>query len=68
MGSSSGGWTLWDLACVIREETERVFRDERVVGEVSNLLLLHVIQTRVKNVCVEEDVSEPVCRYPVADC
>ncbi len=57
-GPGVGGPTLWDLAHAIREETERVFGDEQVVWEVTNLLLLHVIETRVKNVYVEEDVRD----------
>ena len=62
-GSDGATLTLWDLAHAIGEETEKVFRDDGVVGEVSNLLLLHVIQNRVKNVYVEEDVRDPVFRY-----
>ncbi len=62
MGSSTGGFTLWELASVVREEVEKVFLEERVVREVSNLLLLYMIQAHVKNVRVEEDMSDPVFR------
>jgi hypothetical protein len=62
MDSSTRGFTLWELASVVREEVEKVFAEEQVVRDVSDRLLLYMIQAHVKNVRVEEDVSDPVFR------
>jgi hypothetical protein len=56
------GFTLWDLATVIREEAEKVFAEEPVIREVSNVVLLHMIRTRVKNMEVAEKKGRSALR------
>jgi len=51
--------TLWDLACAVTEEAEKVFREEACIEEASNLVLARLIRTYGRNVEVLGDLGLP---------
>jgi hypothetical protein len=53
------GCTLWELAVVVGEEVEKVFREELFIREASNLVLGRLLLMHVKNVELVEDEAIP---------
>jgi hypothetical protein len=45
--------TLWDLAQIVLEETEKVYMDERITLALSGEILIRMIRRYVKNIEVE---------------
>lgn len=45
--------TLWDLAAIVLEETEKVCMDERSTLALSKEILIRLIRRHVKNIEVE---------------
>ena len=41
--------TLWDLAAIVLDEVEKVCKDEDCVLALSREILIHIIQTHVRN-------------------
>ena len=55
------GWsgpTLWDLAEIVQEETERVFQEHTLVKSISTEVLIRFIQGHVSNMTVVESSPE----------
>jgi hypothetical protein len=50
--------TLWDLAAIVLDEVEKVCKDEECVLALSREILIHIIQTHVRNMeVVAHDIS-----------
>jgi hypothetical protein len=57
-------FTLWDLAEAVNEEADLAFDGDQVAGRAADLVLLHLIRTRVRNVCLVGEPGDGVPRPP----